>query len=67
MPHSDRCRKRIMEKLAETPAGRIRIGRATDRLDNFIAEQISRHDQKEEHGPTAQGEIGGLGNEAEAA
>ena len=37
-PHSNTCRDRIMAGLAETPEGRERIARATERLHRYVHE-----------------------------
>ena len=42
--HSDNWRKRIVDKLSETLAGRTRISAAAERGDRFVAEAIHRQD-----------------------
>ena len=44
--HSKACRDRIAAKLAETPAGRVRIAAASARMDNQLAEMVQRADQQ---------------------
>ena len=54
VPHSERCRVRIMDELIKTPEGKIRIERATMRMDQATAE-VGQRDYGA--GPlTAQGE-----------
>ena len=53
--HSDTCRRRISERLMETPAGRARIAAATGRLDGYLSEFVEKHQQA-----PAQGENAGL-------
>ena len=55
LPHSERCRQRIMEELAKTDEGQRRIAEAGARLDRALVdmgEAIFREEQ-----PAAQGEI----------
>ena len=61
MPHSTACRQRIIEKLNETEAGKLRVYRMLARADRYCAEEVekgARHD--------AQGGIDSGGPQAEA-
>ena len=46
--HSDTCRKRIMDKLSETLAGRACISAAADRADRDVGEAICHQDPDEQ-------------------
>ena len=45
MGHSDACRNRIMKRLAETAAGRMRIEACTERMDRHLADVVERADR----------------------
>ena len=40
--HNDTCRKRIMERLAETPQGQLRIARMTERVDQYVSDNCTQ-------------------------
>ena len=44
--HSDRCRKRIEEKLQKTPEGRARLEQAELRIVSSMAEALEEGDKK---------------------
>ena len=47
-PHSEACRKRMMEALSKTITGRVRIERMGLRVDEFAAQEIEKNDQARE-------------------
>ena len=44
MPHLVACRKRIMAKLQETEAGRVRVAKMSQRVDRYNVEQDAKQD-----------------------
>ena len=57
LTHSERCRNRIMLKLAETPEGRLRLGAAAAQADTFLEETLRRNDDRLRPADAPQGEI----------
>ena len=45
-PHSETCRRRIMDRLMEIEEGQERLGRAGLRLDQYAAEEIQKQDRQ---------------------
>ena len=51
--HSDRCRARIEECLRVTPEGAERLDRRSEVIDEALAEEQQRDEQRKERGTTA--------------
>ena len=58
-PHSEACRKRMMEALSKTITGRVRIERMGLRIDEFAAQEIEKNDQAREAKGENEGQAGG--------
>ena len=61
--HSEQCRTRLMEAIAKTPEGQLRIQKAMDKADRYIAEHLRRSDTAND-APAPGGDDGGLSNGA---
>ena len=59
VPHSERCRQRIMEEMAKSDVGQQRISEATERLDRAVADVGQQYRADIQQQPAAQGETGG--------
>ena len=44
MPHSEECRRRIMEEIGKTPEGRARIEKMAARSEQFLEDHARRQD-----------------------
>ncbi len=56
LAHSEPCRKRILEAVAQTDDGMARLVKHEERIDRAISERI--HDAQEQAGPVAAGSRG---------
>ena len=65
--HSERCRTRIMEELAKSEAGKIRLGDAATRLDRSVAELGQQFRGDIENPAAAQGESVAVRNQLDAS
>ena len=47
LPHSEKCRKRITESLAQSPEGAARLDKHEERVDRALAERLRLTDDRE--------------------
>ncbi len=53
LSHSESCRKRILEAMAQTDAGRARLEKHEERIDRAIAERIRSADERADNAVAA--------------